>query len=419
MPSKPGVYIFKNKSKTIIYVGKAKDLKKRVTSYFSKSAHDAKTTLLVQEICFIDHIVVSSEIEAFLLEAELIKMHTPHYNIKMLDDKSYPYIAVSKGNNAFVSIVRKKTLKNSEFFGPFPDGASVRIVLRLLRKIFPYQSVQNHQKRTCLYYHLGLCPCVCAHPENIKTYASNIKKLTHFLHGNSFQVLDELYKEQKKLIKDEAFEDAGRIQKQIDSITAITRETYDPFLYLQKPKLQSIREKKEIQDLEQLLKTNGVNIEHLNRIECYDISNISGTNATGSMVVFENGTAVTGKYKRFKIKGLKTPNDFAMHQEVMRRRLSHPQWGSADLMIIDGGKGQVGSILQVLAEKNMHIPVIGLAKRFETIIIPQKNAGRYEFLEVTLPISTPAINLVRRIRDEAHRFAITYHKYLRSKAFLG
>lgn len=400
-------------------MGKAKDLKKRVSSYFSKSAHDAKTTHLVSEVKTIEHIIVSSELEAFLLEATLIKKHLPYYNIKMADDKSYPYILISKGAIPYVSVVRKKTQKNAVYFGPFPDAKSVQIVLKLLRKIFPYESVKNHQKRKCLYFHLGLCPCIQAAPENLPLYKRNIHKLIKFLEGGYLKVLDDLYKEQKKYIKSEEFEEASRIQKQIKAIHVITQEAYDPFKYLEKPLLQIEREQKENDDLLAVLQNEGVTIDKLERIECYDISNIQGKSATGSMVVFIHGEAVRAEYKRFQIKKLDTPNDFKMHQEVMQRRLSNSSWGMPDLFIIDGGKGQVSSVMQILAAHEITIPVIGLAKRFETIIVPQKQInGRYEFLEVRLPLSRPAINVVRRIRDEAHRFAITYHRLLRSKKML-
>lgn len=400
-------------------MGKAKDLKKRVSSYFTKSAHDAKTTLLVAEIKSVSHIIVASEIEAFLLEAELIKKYTPYYNIKMADDKAYPYIMIAKGDSPYVTITRKKIQKKAVYFGPFPDAGAVQTVLKILRKIFPFQSVKNHGKRKCLYFHLGLCPCTPAVPSNLSQYKKNIRKLKMFLKGNTKEALTQLKKEQKTLIKKEEFEEAGKIQHQIDAIERITQETFDPFVYLQKPDFQKEREEKENEDLRKELEHEGLEIKKLQRIECYDISNTQGSFATGSMTVLINGSAQNKLYKRFRIKTLKTPDDFKMHQEVMRRRLSHPEWGMPDLIIIDGGKGQISSVLHILAEKNAHIPVIGLAKRFETIIIPQKNAGRFEFIEIRLPVSSPAVNMVKRIRDEAHRFAITYHKLLRSKNMLS
>lgn len=416
MPSKPGVYLFKNHKNRVLYVGKAKDLKKRVASYFSKSVHDAKTTLLVSEIKSIEHIIVNSELEAFLLEAELIKKHKPYYNIKMIDDKSYPYIMISDGPVPYISIIRKKTNSKATYFGPYPDAGSVKVVLKLLRRIFPYQSVRNHPNRKCLYYHLGLCPCVQAVPDDLFQYKKNIRYLKAFLGGKTSAVISQLLKDQKKSTKNENFEQSGIIQRQIDSIHKITQETYAPFIYLAKPDTQLEREKNENLDLQKLLIEYGLNIANLKRIECYDISNFQGTNATGSMTVFINGSANTSEYRKFRIKKLNTPDDFAMHQEVMSRRLKHMEdWGKPDLLIIDGGKGQVSSVMEVLAHIGIKIPVIGLAKKFEIIIIPKKEARGYMFTEVRVPLSRPALNMVRRIRDEAHRFAITYHRKLRSK----
>lgn len=397
-------------------MGKAKNLKKRVSSYFSKSAHDTKTTLLVAEISSIDHITVNSEIEAFLLEAELIKKHKPYYNIKMIDDKSYPYIMISEDAIPYVSITRKKTSSKATYFGPYPDAGSVKVVLKLLRRIFPYQSVRNHSKRKCLYHHLGLCPCVQAVPENLVQYKNNLRYMKAFLGGKTKTVLKQLVSAQKNSTKDENFEQSARIQQQIYSINKITQETYDPFVYLAKPNIQLERELKENSDLQKLLSEYSLDIDSLKRIECYDISNFQGTNATGSMTVFIDGTSNTSEYRKFRIRRPNTPDDFAMHQEVMARRLKHLEdWGKPDLLIIDGGKGQVSSVMEVLAHFNMKIPVIGLAKKFETIIIPEKVNREFVFQEVRVPLSRPALNLVRRIRDEAHRFAITYHRKLRSK----
>lgn len=400
-------------------MGKAKNLKKRVSSYFQKSAHDEKTSILIPQIKYIKHIVVNSEIEAFLLEAELIHKYLPYFNIRMIDDKSYPYIMVTTGDAPYVSVVRKKTIKNAEYFGPYPDATSVKVVLKLLRKIFPYQSVKNHQARKCLYFHLGLCPCIRAVPENRQIYTKNLSNLKRFLKGNTRQVVKELEAERDLFARDEEFENASVVQKQIESILRITQETYDPFVYISEPRAQSIREETENNALLKLLSENGVKLLQLRRIECFDISNFQGTNATGSMTVFINGSAEKSEYRKFKIKKLNTPNDFAMHQEMMGRRLKHTEWGKPDLLVIDGGKGQVSSILQVLAHMSVSIPVVGIAKKFETIIIPEKHAGQLQFVEVRVPLSSPAINLVRRMRDEAHRFAITYHRSLRSKNALA
>lgn len=396
-------------------MGKAKDLKKRVSSYFTKNDHDLKTKLLVEHIKDVNHIVVLSEIEAFLLESALIKQYRPYYNIKLTDDKSYPFVLISKSDSPYVSIVRKKTDKKALYYGPYVDAGALKIVLKLLRKIFPYQSARNHPKRKCLYFHLGLCPCVPAIPENMASYKRNLRSLRQVLEGKKETVLKTLIRERNAYSQREEFEQARGIQYQIEALERLTSPVYEPFKYIENPNAHTQREQEENNSLLELLRSHGVLLEKLSRIECYDISNFQGSSATGSMTVFVDGSATKSEYRKFKIKKVKQINDFAMHQEVLGRRLKHIEWNYPQLIIIDGGKGQVSSAMQVLAHLNIHIPVIGLAKKFETIIIPEKEAGRFVFREVRVPLSTPALNLMRRIRDEAHRFAITYHRVLRSK----
>ena len=418
LPTKPGVYIYKDEKGRVIYVGKAKDLKKRVSSYFSNKALDAKTLKLVSEIRSLDHILVNSEIEAFLLESTLIKKHKPFYNIKLIDDKSYPYIAITKGVSQSIIIVRNTLDKNAEYFGPYTDAGVLKTVLKLLRKIFPYQSVKNHAKRTCLYYHLGLCPCVQMHPENIESYRKNIARIKKFLKGETKSVIKDLKNEQKDFIKSEEFEHAADVQKKIDFIDLITSENYDPFRYMEQPDYYYQRITDELNSLEQILSPYFSDIK-LKRIECYDISNFQGKEATGSMVVFVNGDKSSKDYRRFKIKLKDTPDDFFMMREMLNRRFKHDGWENPDLIVIDGGKGQVSAALTALVNRGKNIPLIGLAKREETIVLPQKQMGlKLEFLEIKLPNETGGINLLRRIRDEAHRFAITYHRLLRKKQFL-
>lgn len=414
LPSKPGVYIYKDEKGKTIYVGKAKDIKKRVSTYFSNNALDAKTLKLVSKIASVEHIIVSSEIEAFLLESALIKKHKPFYNIKLTDDKSYPFIAVTKKNPA-IFIVRNKSDRNAIYFGPYTDSAAVKTVLKILRKVFPYQSVKNHAKRTCLYYHLGLCPCVLAHPENLSEYERNLNRIKKFLNGKTNSVTKELLNEQKDFIRREEFESASVIQRKIDFIRLITSENYDPFRYLEQPDYYYQRVTSEKTSLENILEPYFGKL-NLQRIECYDISNFAGKEAVGSMVVFMNGDRSTKDYRRFKIRTKETPDDFTMMKEVLGRRFKHDGWEEPDLIVIDGGKGQVSSALTTLVYKKKQIPLIGLAKRDEIIVIPQKQLRKnLEFLEVKLPKDTGGVNLLRTIRDEAHRFAITYHRLLRKK----
>lgn len=411
--------MFKDEKRKILYIGKAKDLKKRVSSYFSKKALDSKTITLVSQIKDIKTIRVTSEIEAFLLEAELIKKHKPFYNIKLIDDKSYPMIEVTTSENPSVTITRKKLDKKAKYFGPYSDTTALKTVLKLLRRIFPYQSVKNHPKRKCLYYHLGLCPCVQAQPQNLPIYKKNLAAIEKFLMGKKESALKSLIKERDDFSKKEEFENASMVQERIDRINLITSTAFDPFYYIEKPDFYYERIRNEVRSLLEILKPYFPDLGRLSRIECYDISNISGKNATGSMVVFENGDKKSSEYRRFRIKTKDTPDDFFMMSEMLTRRFKRDNWPNPDLIIIDGGKGQVSTALKVLASKGVKFPLIGLAKKEEIIIVPVKNTSSMEFIEVKLPKSTPGINLVRRIRDEAHRFAITYHRLLRKKNFIA
>lgn len=414
MPQNPGIYIFLDKESNVIYVGKAKNLKNRVSSYFSKSTDlEEKTRQLVSQVEKIKIIKTQSEIESFLLEAEFIKKHKPFYNIKLTDDKSYAFIRITlKEKYPAILLSRRDDDKNSIYFGRFPSSSSVKSVLRTLRKIFPYQSVANHSKRKCLYNHLGLCPCPpTLSEEQLIKYKKEIKHIIQFLKGNTKDVIKDLEKERDAYSSKDEFEIAAQIQNQINAINYVTSETYKPFDYEVNPNLEEDLRKKSMNELIKILRIKGVPVENVDRIECYDISNISGTLATGSMVVFENGEKNGNEYRRFKIKRTKGPNDFAMMREVLQRRVKN-DWKLPGLFVIDGGKGQLSSALKVLSENNINIPAVGLAKRLETIITAD---GK----EILLPRSSDALKLVMRIRDEAHRFAITYHRKLRSKNLTG
>jgi excinuclease ABC subunit C len=420
LPSKPGVYKFFDSKGTLLYVGKAKDLKKRVASYFANTAFlHAKTAALVEKIDVIDHIITTSEIEAFLLEANLIKLHKPFYNIKLSDDKFFPYIKISKEEIPYVTITRKTDDKNAEYFGPYPNVTSLKVVLKLIRRIFPFESVKNHQKTKCFYNHIGLCPCATVNPEHLPEYKKNIRRIKAFLNGDFSNVLAGLEKDREEHVKQEEFEQASVVQRQIEQVKLVCSEQYDPFRYADDPTLYVTRIRNEKDSLREILSAHYPDIAELDRIECYDISNIQGTNATGSMVVFSYGDADKSQYRRFKIKTKFTPDDFHMMQEVLTRRLKRDDWPKPDLIIIDGGKGQISAVNEVFQKLDCHIPFIGLAKREETIVVPYHEDGKLQFREVKLPHSTPGINLMRRIRDEAHRFAITYHRLLRKKSFLS
>ena len=415
LPQSSGIYIFLDGKNNALYIGKAKNLKNRVSSYFSKSSDlGDKTAQLVLKIKKIRVIKTTSEIEAFLLEADLVKKHKPFYNLRLLDDKSYPLIRINiKSKYPAVLISRKDDDKNSIYFGRFPSSSSVRSVLKTIRRIFPYQSVLNHAKRRCLYSHMGLCPCPPIISETeLKAYRKNVRRVVDFLKGNTKKVLRDLEKERDALSKKDEFEQALAVQKRIDAIKFVTSESYQPFDYEVNPNLEEDLRNKEMNSLKQILNERGMKVKSVQRIECYDISNISGKLATGSMVVFENGTKNTSEYRRFKIKKTAGPNDFAMIAEVLKRRFSRTGWAMPGLIIIDGGKGQVSAASKALKELNIDIPIIGLAKRLETIVTA-------DLEEILLPRRSDGLKLVMKLRDEAHRFAITYHRKLRSKAING
>lgn len=422
LSTKPGIYLFLDKKDKILYVGKAKNLKKRVSFYFLKNIDlGTKTSILISKIAKIKTIIVNSEIEAFLLESLYIKKHKPKYNVKLTDDKAYPMVRITiKDKYPKVLLARRRDdnppAGGSIYFGPFPNGTkTLRIVLKTIRKIFPYQSVPNHARKICLYYHLGLCPCppVFDSVEYQKEYKKNIRHIINFLEGNTKKIIRDLKKERNVLSKNEEFEKANLLQNKIQAIELITGPFYKTTLDLNiNPNLADDLRKKEIQDLINILNRNNVWVKNLKRIECFDISNTSGTNPTGSMVTFTNGEKDGTWYRKFKIRTFNAPNDFDMIEEVLKRRLNHKEWPYPDLIIVDGGKGQVSTALKVLKQTNKNIPLVGLAKREETIVTS-------DLKEISLPKNSEALKLIMRIRDEAHRFAITYHRKLRSKSFLS
>lgn len=421
LPTTPGIYLFLDEKNEVIYVGKAKNLKNRVSSYFTnKSGLGEKTRLLVSQIKKIKSIKVESELESLLLEANYIKKYTPKYNLRLTDDKAYIQIRITI-NSQFPAILlaRKEEKDKAVYFGAFPNSTAVKSVLKTIRKIFPYQSVLNHPKRICLYNHLGLCPCppMFTTDEQKKAYKKTIKHIVQFLSGKKEIVLKDLEKERDSFAKKEQYEEAQELQKKIDAINYVTSRIHQPFEYEINPNLHIDLRSQELTTLRKHLEQKGVAIKtDLHRIECYDISNIQGTHAVGSMVVFINGEKSSANYRRFKIKYQipNKPNDFAMISEVLQRRIKHKEWTTPDLIIVDGGKGQVGVAAKILniSKDYSNIPLIGLAKREETIITA-------DFQEIFLPKDSSALHLIQKIRDEAHRFAITYHRKLRGKYALS
>lgn len=406
-PQTSGVYLMKNRKSEIIYVGKAGNLKKRVSSYFLRP-QDGRISKLVQEIVKIDYRKTDSVIEALILEAELIKKYTPQFNIKDKDDKSFLYAEITKEEFPRVILVRARDFKKESgaCFGPYTSATSIREALKIIRKIFPYSlhkfggatsgkkrgRISENPKRPCFDYELGLCPGTCAGLINRKDYLKNIKNIKLFFSGQKKRILKNLEKEMKEAAKNLEFEKAKKLRGQIFAL----RHIQDTSLI-------------NTDDFDNPSRNTGERSVDT-RIEGYDISNISGTSAVGSMVVFTNEKLDKNEYRKFKIKTIFQNNDTGMLREVLSRRFSRYKgdWLLPNLVLVDGGKPQVNVAKKVLKDCGLKIPVAGIAKGSER----KKN----EF-HGAVPKWTDKNTLIQ-VRDEAHRFAIAYHKKLRGREFI-
>ena len=538
LPSLPGCYLYYNKDNEIIYVGKAKILKRRVMSYFNKKHHDSvKVQVLVSQIERLEYIITNTEVEALILESHLIKKHKPKYNILLKDDKKYPYFLITDEDFPRISVVRKKNInpEKGRYYGPYTDVRAMYSTLDFLKKIFPLKQCKTpkFKDRPCLYYHIGRCMAPCQNKVTSEEYKAIVHQAELFLAGKQSELMEQLKAQMEKFAASEQFEKAARLrdsyldlkktlekQKVVyentklnediisflseDGIFAIVilmiREgrlidkkdfvyevenedkneffatffkVYYNSLTLGYPdkivsnELETIGEKALYEEwLEILAKkkvkisygksTQGKELQMLadknarvvldnaklkkmskirddfneigsylaeklqlknfpHRIECYDISHIQGTNTVASMVTFINGQSKKSEYKRFKINTTEgKPDDFLSMKEVLTRRLNHlgdKNWDKPDLMIIDGGKGQLSSVMEIIEELGISgIDVVSLAKKHEEVFLPKQSSP------VILPQNSSALFLFQRIRDEAHRFAITYHRKLRSKS---
>jgi excinuclease ABC subunit C len=386
-PEKPGVYLMKDTSGNILYIGKAGNLKRRVLSYFQK-AKDLRIEKLLSEVKTIDYKITDSALEALILESNLIKKYNPKYNIKEKDDKSFLYILITSEKFPRILLIRGKDIKNArgEIFGPFIQSKNLRESLKIIRRIFPYNLHPENkipQKKPCFDYQIGFCPGTCINQITQKEYNKIIKNIKLFLKGKKKQILKSLEKEMHLASKQLEFEKADKIKKQIFALNHI-----QDIALLNEDEIDLEKENK---------------IQRIKRIEGYDISNISGKFATGSMVVFWNGKPQKSEYKKFKIKTVHQPNDVLMLKEVLKRRFLHKEWQFPDLILIDGGISQVNAAKQILNEFKLNIPIVGIAKG------PKRNKN--EFIgNLTLDFDK---NILIKVRDEAHRFAISYHKKLR------
>jgi len=431
LPKSPGVYAFK-KGVELLYVGKAANIRERVKNHFQQP--DYRDNLFINQVEKIGYIKTNSEfaessvhltshpasqgstIEALILEANLIKKYQPKYNIAWRDDKNYFYIGITKGDFPQVFIAHQPKLQ-TKYVGPFVDGKALKETLKVLRKVFPYRSCKSIPKRPCLWYQLGRCPAPCllrtklgqqipVALSQIKNESQrNARNLMKILQGEKNQVLKNLKKEMKKASDLEDYEKAAKIRNQIAALEKVLAHAKifepQPVQKVDWPQIQKT--------LQGILKTK----ETISRIEAYDISNIQGEAATGSLVTFTGGLPDKNFYRKFKIKIAGKPNDIAMIKEVLKRRLKHLEWGLPGLILIDGGKAQLNAAKLTINNYHLTIPVIALVKkRNELFIGNQKNP----ILLKNLP--REIFNLILQLRDEAHRFAISYHRKLRDVTLL-
>jgi len=402
LPDACGVYIFKDSRGSILYVGKAGSLRKRVQSYFSRYL-SSKTQALVSKIENIEYVLSPSDAQAQLLEASLIKTKRPPYNTSLKDDKSFPLIKITAEEFPLVSLCRRKGQEAGDsalYFGPYTNAGLLRQALASLRRIFGFRSCRIMPKRSCLYYRLNLCPAPCIGKISPARYAEMIKNIELFLGSRNEELLARLSSRMRKAAEKRDFEEAAKIRDQINALSTVTHTGQEK---------TSIDE---LQDLKNLLRMHKLP----ERIEAFDISNISGAGACGSMVSFYRGNSDKNNYRRFRIKTVKNIDDYGMLREVIQRRYSRllaEGLSLPDLILIDGGRGHLAVAARVIKALALHVDLISLAKDRENIYLPAKDNP------IKLKADTPALNLIRRIRDEAHRFAIKYHHLLRHKKLLA
>jgi excinuclease ABC subunit C len=429
LPKEPGVYFHKNKADEIIYVGKAAVLRNRVRQYFQASRNrDPKTEALVEEIYDTDWMVVESELEALFLEAEMIRRYMPRYNILLRDDKALSYIRIDYDSEfPTVSTTRRPLDDGARYFGPYFSTYGVRQALKLLRRIFPFATRRiTGQKRASLHYHIGLDPGLEEGKTSLEDYRKNLRKLIAVIEGKRTVILQEVERDMKRAAKAQDFENAARLRNQLTSLQNLGKQV----IFSDKEFLD-ISKDHALNELVDILNLDGFP----RRIEGYDISHMQGTNVVASMVVFTNGVSDKGEYRKFKTKK-EHNNDFYNMNETLSRRLSEKNvkaWGKPSLVLIDGGKGQLDAAIKARDAAGYEgIPFIGLAKREEQIVIQKGTSnvslneqamhklGGYateseDFILINLPHSTNVIKLLQRIRDESHRFAVTYHSVLKVK----
>lgn len=448
LPRTPGVYFHKSKDGEVIYVGKAAVLKNRVRQYFqSTRLKDAKTIALVAEIHDTDWLETESEIDALFLESEMVKRYKPRYNVLLRDDKSQMFVRIDMKNEwPYVCFTRNPADDGAEYFGPFYNGFALKKALRYLRKVFPYYTKEPGKQTSRLDEDLGLSPRRADGPE---AYKQSLRKLISYIKGNRIALARELEQEMKQVAKAHDFEKAALLRNRLQAMRELQRR-----VMFGDREFLDISKDRALNDLAELLSLTSVP----RRIEGYDISHMGGTNVVASMVVFTNGVSDRAEYRKFKTKLEHNNDTYNMHETILRRfsEKNIKSWGMPDLVLIDGGKTQLAAALSAMEERGVMVPTLSIAKREEEIIIhssrshiplaklteletsPIDGVGIFrekEYIVVNLHVGKrnagahsrnlgtgvslspygDVVKLFQRIRDESHRFAVSYHTVLKRK----
>lgn len=429
LPKEPGVYFHKDKKGNIIYIGKAAVLRNRVRQYFQKSRlRDPKTDALVSEIHDTDWVTVDSEIDALFLEAEMIRRYMPPYNILLRDDKALSYVRIdNKSDHPTVTMTRRPLDDGAEYYGPYINSFAVKKSLRLLRRIFPFATTkQESTMGSRLYEQIGLDPGLGSGRTSLQAYRQSLKQLARYLKGDKKTIILELEKKMKQAAKTQQFEEAARYRNQLQNLQGLKKQ-----IIFSDREFMDLSKDLGLAELTELLGLS----EYPRRIEGFDISHMSGTDTVASMVVFVSGIPDKAAYRKFKMR-IAGNDDFIHMHEVITRRLSAKNtkaWGIPNLFLIDGGKGQLGAALRAMNESNVSRPMIGLAKQYEQIVVHRsypystiENITKVaikmhatiqqsdDYVLIDLPDSCHAVKLLQRIRDESHRFAVSYHTVLKT-----
>lgn len=408
LPNQPGVYLFKNKQKNVLYVGKATNLKSRVRSYFQKNSDLSPwKKIMLQQIADIEVVPVKSAADALVLENEFIKKFNPRFNILLKDDKGYLYIEITNEDYPRVLAVRRLNFyHNSKLFGPYPSAKSIKIILRFLHRIFPYRTCKKLPKKPCLEHFMGRCSSPCLNKISVKQYQRIINSIIDFFEGDRDKIYAKFEKKMKTAAKHLQFEQAANYRNQMQAISSLNQIIKSPAEYLNNYyQTKAISPSLGLAEIAEKL-----NIKKLERIEIFDISNIQGKYAVGSLVVFTDALPDKKEYRKFKIKTVFQSNDVAMMKEIITRRLKHDDWPKPDLIILDGGLGQLNAVSSMI--NNRKIKVCAIAKREEDIYLANKKTP------LKLKPDSQGYFLMQRMRDEAHRFAISYYRKLHAKNFI-